>query len=87
MVSGTSCSLDTRQEAEYCEAVVFNGPQHSKSRERNSFNGPSDETDQQQEQNLSEHKHVRLLSAQIDWELEAKGWKLRGKDFTHCEQP
>lgn len=87
MVNGTSCSLDTRQEAEYCEAVAFNGPHNFESLERNSFNGPSDETHQQQEQNLSEHKHVRLLSAQIDWEHEVKGWKLRGKDFTHCEQP
>lgn len=36
---------------------------------------------------MSEHKHVRLLSAQSDGELEAKGWKVRGKDFTHSEQP
>lgn len=81
MVNGTSCSLDTRQEAEYCKAVAFNGPHNFESLERNSFNGPSDETDQQQEQNLSEHKHVRLLSAQIDWERGRERMETEGDGF------
>lgn len=39
VVKGTSCSLDTRQEAECHEAVAFNRPHRSVSREHNSFNG------------------------------------------------
>lgn len=78
-VNCTGCSLDTRQEAEYCEAVAsFNGPDRSVSHEQNSFNGPSSESHlrlqqrllsyapQQQEKNVPEHKHVCLLSAQLD---------------------
>lgn len=42
---------------------------------------------QQQEENVSEHKHVCLLSGQSDGELDAKGWKERGKDFTLSELP
>lgn len=77
VVNCTGCSLDTRQEAEYCEAVAFNGPDRSVSHEQNSFNGPSRESHlrlqqrllscapQQQEENAPEHKHVCLLSAQL----------------------
>lgn len=46
---------------------------------------------QQQEENVHEHKHVFLLSAQLDrgggGGLQWKDGKWGGKDFTHSEQP
>lgn len=64
-----SCSLDTRQEAEYCEAAAFNGRDHTEAkmsltvrltRATELQRRLLSYAPQQQEENVSEHKHVCL---------------------------